>query len=156
MALIKQIMKHQWIYFDKVTYVVIGTIILLPCLVIYIWVELPDWTQITDSPWLKNTIILSSVIGILLSYKRNSNVCVRVTNAEVTGVSLEFGTVSPLEVFKPLRVENWLYHYEKVKREEFNTPPLFKAFYPDYIDWKMSVWLLSRNIIGVDVKYYFD
>lgn len=70
-------------------------------------------------------------------------------NTEVTAVSLEFGTVPLLKIFKALREENWLYHYgdknhpdaTKIKQE------LLRAFYPGTDDWKHLVWIQGKEVI---------
>jgi hypothetical protein len=69
-------------------------------------------------------------------------------NAEVTAVSLEFGTFSPVKVFWALRAENWLHHYsgeehpdsKKIKAE------LLRMFYPDSDDWKNLVWNQGKEV----------
>jgi len=70
-------------------------------------------------------------------------------NTEVTAVSLEYGTFSPMEVFKTLRLENWLYHYgeenhpkaQKIKAE------LLRVFYPNSNEWKLQVWQQGKEIV---------
>ena len=79
--------------------------------------------------------------------------------AEVTAVSLEFGTFSAMKVFWALRSENWLHHYggkdhpetEKIKSE------LRRVFYPDSDDWKQLVWFQGKEVteqalIGILMK----
>ena len=69
--------------------------------------------------------------------------------AEVTAVSLEFGTLPPMDVFKALRAENWLHHYGG------NSPPkaaalktcLLQAFYPGSEEWELSVWNQGKLVI---------
>ncbi len=68
--------------------------------------------------------------------------------AEVTAVSLEFGTYPAKEVFWALRNENWLHHYggenhpdaKKIKNE------LLRVFYPDTEDWKLKVWQQGKEV----------
>jgi hypothetical protein len=70
-------------------------------------------------------------------------------DAEVTAVGLEFGTLPPMEVFKAIRAENWLYHYGgtshsgagKIKGQ------LLRAFYPDDDVWKQKVWEQGRLVV---------
>ena len=70
-------------------------------------------------------------------------------NTEVTAVSLEYGTFSPMQVFKALRLENWLYHYgeenhpkaQKIKAE------LLRVFYPNSNEWKLQVWQQGNEIV---------
>lgn len=61
---------------------------------------------------------------------------------ELTSVGLEFGTAPPLEVFRALREENWLFHHgredhpqaARIKRQ------FLKAFYPDDELWRQKIW----------------
>jgi hypothetical protein len=34
-----------------------------------------------------------------------------IPHAEVTAISLEFGTMPPMEVFQAMQAENWLHHH---------------------------------------------
>jgi len=69
-------------------------------------------------------------------------------DTEVTAISLEFGTFSPVKVFWALRAENWLHHYggndhpyaKKIKAE------LLRMFYPDGDDWKNLVWSQGKEV----------
>ncbi|MDH3454177.1 MAG: M14 family metallopeptidase, partial [Desulfuromonadales bacterium] len=69
--------------------------------------------------------------------------------AEVTAVGLEFGTLPPMQVFKALRAENWLYHHggaghadaAKIKQQ------FLRAFYPDDDLWKCKVWEQGRLVV---------
>ena len=69
--------------------------------------------------------------------------------AEVTAVTLEFGTLPPMEVFRALRAENWLHHHggpghpaaTRLKQQ------LLRAFYPDDDLWKCKVWEQGRLIV---------
>ena len=68
-------------------------------------------------------------------------------NADVTAVSLEFGTVSNLKALRALRAENWLHHYggdEHRGAAKIKTK-LVRAFYPDGDDWKAQ----SRDGAGL-------
>lgn len=70
-------------------------------------------------------------------------------NAEVTAVSLEFGTISSMRVFLALRSENWLYHHggrEHPKVEKIKSK-LLRAFYPSDLKWKFKVWIQGREIV---------
>ena len=70
-------------------------------------------------------------------------------DAEVTAAGLEFGTLSPMDVFKALRAENWLHHHSgadspnaaKIKQQ------LLRAFYPDDDLWKGKVWEQGRLVV---------
>ncbi len=75
--------------------------------------------------------------------------------AEVTPVSLEFGTVPPLEVFKAVRAENWLHHHagpEHRKTRELKAR-LLRAFYPDSDEWQSSVWNQGKEVIDRALAY---
>ena len=69
--------------------------------------------------------------------------------AQVTMVSLEFGTLPSIQVFKALRAENWLYHYgdENDPKAEAIKESLLRAFYPNAIEWKAAVWKQGREVI---------
>lgn len=70
--------------------------------------------------------------------------------AEVTAVSLEFGTYSARKVLRALRRENWLHYHggsdhpeaQKIKAD------LLEAFYPDSEGWREQVWKKGLIIIG--------
>jgi len=69
--------------------------------------------------------------------------------AEVTPVSLEFGTVPPMEVFKAVRAENWLHHHagpEHRKARELKAR-LLRAFHPDSEEWQTSVWDQGKEAV---------
>jgi len=77
-------------------------------------------------------------------------------NSEVTAVSLEFGTVQPMDVFKALRTENWLHHHGgagHAKANEIKTC-LLRAFYPDDKDWKESVWSKGKDVVERAIASY--
>ncbi len=70
-------------------------------------------------------------------------------DAEVTSVSLEFGTLPEMKVFWALRAENWLHYYggkghPDAKRIKDN---LLRAFYPDKEDWKSQVWKQGKEVV---------
>ena len=70
-------------------------------------------------------------------------------DAEVTAVSLEFGTLPAMKVFWALRAENWLHHHggkghPDAKRIKDN---LLRAFYPDTEDWKSKVWKQGKEVV---------
>ena len=72
-----------------------------------------------------------------------------IPHAEITAVSLEFGTYPAKKVLWALRAENWLHHYggenhpkaQKIKAE------LLKVFYPDTEEWKLQVWQQGKEIV---------
>ena len=69
--------------------------------------------------------------------------------AEVTAVSLEFGTLPVLEVLKALRAENWLHHHggsDHPRAKELKTC-LLRAFHPGTQDWEAAVWEQGKHVI---------
>jgi len=69
---------------------------------------------------------------------------------EVTAVSLEFGTISPMEVFWALRAENWLEHHggkEHPDSQEIKMR-LLRVFYPREERWKRQVWENGEAVVG--------
>ena len=68
---------------------------------------------------------------------------------QVTAVSLEFGTLPSIQVFKALRAENWLHHHgdENDSKVEAIKESLLRAFYPNSVEWKASVWNQGRDVI---------
>jgi predicted deacylase len=70
-------------------------------------------------------------------------------DTEVTAMSLEFGTLPALKVFRALRSENWVHHHgdintskaKKIKME------LLRAFYPDERNWKRQVLELGKEAV---------
>jgi hypothetical protein len=74
---------------------------------------------------------------------------VMLPNAEVTAVTLEFGTLPAMKVFWALRAENWLHHHggkghpdaKRIKDD------LLRAFYPDSEDWKSQVWKKGKEVV---------
>jgi len=71
------------------------------------------------------------------------------TNTEVTAVSLEFGTYSPMKVFWALRSENWLHHHGKMEHPESKEikAKLLRVFYPDEDQWKLQVWKQGKEVV---------
>jgi len=70
-------------------------------------------------------------------------------NAEIIAVSLEFGTIPPMAVFKALRAENWLHHHGSPGYANANEIKecLLNAFYPDDRNWRTSVWEKGRDLV---------
>ena len=70
-------------------------------------------------------------------------------NAEVTAVSLEFGTFSATKVLRALRSENWLYHQgdPEYSDKEPIKDELLRAFYPDADDWKVQIWKQGKDVV---------
>jgi succinylglutamate desuccinylase len=70
-------------------------------------------------------------------------------NAEITAVTLEFGTVEPMQVFQALRAENWLHHHAGIdhpRAKEIKTE-LLRVFYPDNDAWKKQVWQQGKEVV---------
>lgn len=61
---------------------------------------------------------------------------------EVTTVGLEFGTSPPMDVFRALREENWLFHHgsEDHPQAARIKQQFLRMFYPDDESWKERVW----------------
>jgi hypothetical protein len=75
--------------------------------------------------------------------------------AEVTPVSLEFGTVPPMVVFKAVRAENWLHHFagsEHRKARELKVR-LLRAFLPDSEEWRTAVWNQGKEVVDRALAY---
>ncbi len=70
-------------------------------------------------------------------------------DSEVTAVSLEFGTVSPIQVFRAMQAENWLHHHGGANnpRNDKIKAALLRAFYPDADDWKARIWTQGREVV---------
>jgi len=69
--------------------------------------------------------------------------------AEVTAVSLEFGTYPVLDVFRALRAENWLYRQGNADVEDASAIKacLLEAFRPHSATWEEAVWRQGRQVI---------
>jgi len=75
--------------------------------------------------------------------------------AEVTPVSVEFGTVSPMKIFRAVRAENWLHHHagpEHPKVRALKTR-LLRAFYPDSDEWRTFVWNQGKDAVERALVY---
>jgi hypothetical protein len=72
-----------------------------------------------------------------------------IPHAEVTAVSLEFGTVPPKEVFQALQSENWLHHHggKNYPRANEIKAKLLRAFYPNTDDWNARIWAQGKEIV---------
>lgn len=76
------------------------------------------------------------------------------TDAELTFITIEFGTYDVNEVLTALRGDNWLYHKgdltsalgKEIKRE------IRRAFYPETDKWKLSVWQRSSEVVQLALK----
>jgi hypothetical protein len=70
-------------------------------------------------------------------------------DAQVTAVSLEFGTYSAARVFWALRTENWLHHHGGAKHPNARKikSGLLETFYPAGDEWAAQVWSQGREVI---------
>jgi hypothetical protein len=69
--------------------------------------------------------------------------------AEVTAVTVDFGTSSATKVFVAMRDENWLhYHgYPSTSRGKRIKATHRRTFYPEEDDWKQMVWSGAKQIV---------
>jgi len=75
--------------------------------------------------------------------------------AEVTPVSLEFGTYPPMDVFWALWRENHLHHHRsehQLNEQEIKTE-LLRVFYPDIDDWREKVWKQGKVVVEQALDY---
>ncbi|MEJ1342592.1 MAG: M14 family metallopeptidase [Candidatus Sedimenticola sp. (ex Thyasira tokunagai)] len=72
-----------------------------------------------------------------------------IQEAVVTAVSLEFGTLPPMDVFWALRAENWLHHHGNGEHPDSKRikQALLGAFYPDNEHWKQLAWQQGREVV---------
>jgi hypothetical protein len=70
--------------------------------------------------------------------------------AEVTAVSLEFGTLSRLQVFWALRAENWVHHHGGWSHPKAPgiKQRLLRAFHPDDEAWEARVWSEGSEVVS--------
>jgi hypothetical protein len=69
--------------------------------------------------------------------------------AELTAVTVEFGTQPPFEVLQALRADNWL--HRTTDRPDLNDPikqNMRRAFCPDDPDWRELVLLRGRQVVS--------
>jgi hypothetical protein len=71
------------------------------------------------------------------------------SRSEVTAVSLEFGTLSPVMVLRAMQFENWLDHHGARDHPRANAikTEMRRAFYPDDMDWKSLVWEGANQVV---------
>ena len=70
-------------------------------------------------------------------------------------MSLEFGTIPKLEVFKALRAENWHHHYggkSHPKAKAIKECSL-RAFYPDSEKWRAKVWDQGEEVVDAALRW---
>jgi hypothetical protein len=73
----------------------------------------------------------------------------------VTAVTLEFGTFPSIDVFRALRVENWLHHHgngSHPQAQEIKTC-LLQTYSPESEKWKSLVWSGGRQVVGLALSY---
>ena len=69
--------------------------------------------------------------------------------AEVTAVTVDFGTSSAIKVFLAMRDENWLYYHgnPSTSRGKKLKTALRRAFYPEDDGWKQMVWSGAKQVV---------
>jgi len=103
--------------------------------------------------WWGQKRVTSTVAGNSVSSHLSGTINIALTQmlpkTEVTAVGLEFGTLSPIAVFKAIKEENWLHHHgspdhpaaARIKQK------MLRAFYPDDPLWKRKVWEQGQIVI---------
>lgn len=97
---------------------------------------------------VKSTVSGASVSARLTGTIDNA-VLARFPEREVTATALEFGTSPPAEVFRALRLDNWLHAYDDPQgpRAAEIKAEIRRVFYPDTDDWKKLVLARAREVI---------
>ena len=74
--------------------------------------------------------------------------------AEVTAVSVDFGTSSAIKVFLAMRDENWLYYHgnPSTSRGKRIKSAVRRAFCPDDDGWKQMVWSGAKQVVHKAIK----
>ncbi len=69
--------------------------------------------------------------------------------AEVTAVTVDFGTSSAVKVFLAMRDENWLHYHgnPSTSRGKKIKAALRRAFYPEDDGWKQMVWSGAKQVV---------
>jgi hypothetical protein len=69
--------------------------------------------------------------------------------AEVTAVTVDFGTSSAIRVFLAMRDENWLHYHGNptTSRAKRIKASFRRAFYPDDDGWKHMVWTGGKQVV---------
>jgi hypothetical protein len=77
-----------------------------------------------------------------------AGVAAALPHADITGITLEFGTVDKYEVFDALRGDNWLHVHGDLGSPLGHAikARIRRAFYPDGDDWKRLVWQRSIEV----------
>ncbi|MFY7700640.1 MAG: M14 family metallopeptidase [Burkholderiaceae bacterium] len=103
-------------------------------------------SQVTDPEEGTST---SAVLDGMVANGISETLC----NAELTFVTLEFGTIPVFEVLTALRGDNWLYHNQGVDgllRAKIKQG-IREAFYPDSDHWKMEVLKRTHEVVAMTV-----
>jgi hypothetical protein len=71
------------------------------------------------------------------------------SEAEVTAVTVDFGTSSAIKVFLAMRDANWLHYHgnPSTSRGKRIKAALRQAFYPEDDDWKQMVWSGAKQVV---------
>jgi len=71
------------------------------------------------------------------------------SEAEVTAVTVEFGTVSAIKVFLAMRDENWLHYHGNPSTSSGKRikAALWRAFYPEDDGWKQMIWSGAKQVV---------
>jgi predicted deacylase len=115
------------------------------CRAVAIWG--PDQTRTTSVPGSVSTHLDSSLKLALPA--------IAPAGANVTAVTLEFGTFSAIEVFAALRAENWLQHKGGASfpgAAEIKSC-LLRAFHPDSGDWERNALEIGERVVGSALDY---
>jgi predicted deacylase len=69
--------------------------------------------------------------------------------AEVTAVTLEFGTFPAIQMLHAMQAENWLHHHGGGSRRRATKikSAMRHAFYPDSDSWKLKVWNQANEVV---------
>ena len=70
--------------------------------------------------------------------------------AEITAVSLEFGTSPAVTVLQAMQAENWLHHHSGSGHPRAGAieAEMRRVFYPNTDDWKNRVWQQGQEVVG--------
>jgi hypothetical protein len=70
-------------------------------------------------------------------------------DAEVTAVTVDFGTTSAIKVFLAMRDENWLHYHgnPSTSRGKRIKAALRRVFYPEDDAWKQMVWSGAKQVV---------
>jgi hypothetical protein len=117
----------------------------------------PEYKRAIDiwGPSLAKTTVTGESVSVHLESTLKLAFPKMLPDPEVTAVSLEFGTLSPMDVFKALRAENWLYHHGSIDHtnEKERKNCLLKAFYPNDEKWRASVLEKGKKVIEGAIMY---